>query len=194
MPDHLDDAALDGIEARANAATDGPWDYPYPGKNYITTPVDIDVTEADWGGEGLRRYRLACSDDRNAWRAQDVEFIAHARTDVPALVAALRAEREEVTRLRESNDYLTGRIHHGDQRTDEIMDQRDAAIARAEAAEAAIAAVRADVEWVTTHDGPDGPEWLTPDSDAAYTLGYHDAAARIAEVIARAALDTGATT
>ena len=90
----MTDLDLDAIEARANAATDGPWGYPFAGKNRITTPVDIDVTEADWGGENLREYVLSCLADRNAWRAADAEFIAHARTDVPALVAALREARD----------------------------------------------------------------------------------------------------
>lgn len=82
---------LDEIQARADAATDGPWGYPFPRKNVITTAAYIDVTEADWGGEGLREYRLGCTEDRNAWRAEDAEFIAHARTDVPRLVAFAKA-------------------------------------------------------------------------------------------------------
>lgn len=81
----------DDLRALAEAATPGPWCYPYPGKNYITTPVDIDTTEADWGGENLRGYRLSCSDDRNAWRAQDAEFVAAAN---PAAVLALLDERD----------------------------------------------------------------------------------------------------
>ena len=76
------------IKARADAATEGPW--AYGGKNRITTPV-IDVDEADWGGEGLSGYAIHAQQDTGAWRYADAAFMAHARTDVPALVAALRA-------------------------------------------------------------------------------------------------------
>ena len=89
----LDATERERLAALAEAATPGPWGYLFAGKNRFTTPVDIDVTEADWGGENLREYSLSCSDDRNAWRAADVEFIAAARDAVPALLAAL-AEAE----------------------------------------------------------------------------------------------------
>ena len=65
---------LDEIQARADAATDGPWTVyvnehgPWVGK--------------DGGAE--------IGDDPEQDRA-DAEFSAHARTDVPRLVAALRA-------------------------------------------------------------------------------------------------------
>ena len=68
---------LNEIEARANAATDGPWEgIRYP--------------------DGLLG-RVIASDELGVCIAEDfpddadAEFIAHARTDVPALVAALRA-------------------------------------------------------------------------------------------------------
>ena len=82
---------LDQIAARANAATKGPWSY--GGRNRIQTPV-IDVDEADWGGEGLSGYAIHAQQDTGAWRYADAEFMAHARADVPALVAALRAVLE----------------------------------------------------------------------------------------------------
>ena len=84
---------LDQIAARANAATKGPWSY--GGRNRIQTPV-IDVDEADWGGEGLSGYAIHAQQDTGAWRYADAEFMAHARADVPALVAALRAVLEEI--------------------------------------------------------------------------------------------------
>ena len=62
---------LDEIEARANAATEGPWDL-IGGGEYVT-PVGIMVAPDDGGVNGA-----------------DAEFIAHARTDVPALVAVAR--------------------------------------------------------------------------------------------------------
>lgn len=82
----LDDEALAEIEARASAATDGPWQR---GGNYW----DQNTVTADAG-----KYFIAdCH--KNPMSA---EFIAHARTDIPALCAtvrALRAEREAAMRV-----------------------------------------------------------------------------------------------
>lgn len=70
---------LDEVDARAEAATEGPW-VPYstgssPMDNYVTTP----------GLDGVAmHYALA-------WKPGDAEFIAHARQDLPALSKALRA-------------------------------------------------------------------------------------------------------
>ena len=66
---------LDEIEARTNAAPAGPWEL-LGGGEYVSGP-DI----------------LVAPDDGGVTSA-DAEFIAHARTDVPALVAALRAVLE----------------------------------------------------------------------------------------------------
>ena len=65
---------LNEIEARANAATEGPWDafmdrIDHPGKSVFAVAYDV-------GCDG------------------DAEFIAHARTDVPDMAAALRAVLE----------------------------------------------------------------------------------------------------
>jgi hypothetical protein len=77
---------VDEIQARVEAATSGPW---YQGQNsrtyetskevwtrtHMDDPVSVDVFPV-------------------ATRAEDAEFVAHAREDVPALLAALAAERE----------------------------------------------------------------------------------------------------
>lgn len=73
---------LDEIEARAEAATPGPWEWhPY---------MSSGATLAKPNHPGHEVNILKTTDD---WPpvADDAEFIAHARTDVPALVAALRA-------------------------------------------------------------------------------------------------------
>ena len=79
---------LDQIEARANAATEGPW-----------TPDEYTEVDPD-GFHELSRV-IAPDPDGDDWCAigvvhtgilrPDADFIAAARTDVPALVAALRA-------------------------------------------------------------------------------------------------------
>ena len=73
---------LDKIEARANAATEGPWEKSprYKSDCGWTVPgVSAEVTE-----------ELVVEAVRDA----DAEFIAHARTDVPDMAAALRAVLE----------------------------------------------------------------------------------------------------
>lgn len=88
---------LAAIEARANAATVGPWDtlwideawlvFDEDSGEHIVASIDDDARDAD---------------DRQPQR--DAEFIAHARADVPALVAALRAVLDEVAECRRAAD------------------------------------------------------------------------------------------
>ena len=66
------------IEARADAATDGPWTW----ASHRTVDGD------EWAVFDPHDWALASN--RDGW-TPDAEFIAHARTDVPRLVAALRA-------------------------------------------------------------------------------------------------------
>ena len=73
---------LNEIEARANAATEGPWEtehhYNRLTGEHVVSEIPR-VAECMGNGDGGLDYK------------EDAEFIAHARTDVPALVAALRA-------------------------------------------------------------------------------------------------------
>lgn len=69
---------LDEIEARANAATEGPWEW----DRHVRGNGHVVI------GDGLRRAHLP---EDVAGDAENAEFIAYARTDVPRLVAALRA-------------------------------------------------------------------------------------------------------
>lgn len=80
---------LDAIRERADAATKGPWHVEYCGERGYPQRVcnDAAVTVADthWGGGGL---------------APDAEFIAHAREDVPALLAEIQQLRAELEAVR----------------------------------------------------------------------------------------------
>ena len=70
----MTEAELDAIEARANAATEGPWEWR---AGFVTMlPSDDDLFERVGGGN-----------------AKDEEFVAHARADVPALIAEARRLR-----------------------------------------------------------------------------------------------------
>ena len=74
---------LNEIEARANAATPGPWEAGCNDRHmhYVTTENE----------EFCQTYGPELYDSQGFFSDADTEFIAHARTDVPALVAALRA-------------------------------------------------------------------------------------------------------
>ena len=74
---------LDEIQARADAATDGPW-------AAIERALG-DVYIAELGMYGVAWDEPAEWHDSDEASLADAEFIAHARTDVPRLVAALRA-------------------------------------------------------------------------------------------------------
>ncbi|HSM93430.1 MAG TPA: hypothetical protein VLT47_11140 [Anaeromyxobacteraceae bacterium] len=81
------------IEARCKAATPGPW---------IARPEDTESQGEAWHGE----YRVFFPDgeDTNVLYMSDAAFIAHARTDVPALlaeVASLRARLDTAERERD---------------------------------------------------------------------------------------------
>lgn len=77
-------AKLDAIDARVEAATEGPW-----------FPDEDDASEGhavyqDDGGFGTVYIAQEMHQGHDEGRG-DAEFIAHARQDVPAMSAALRA-------------------------------------------------------------------------------------------------------
>ena len=74
------------IRARVEAATEGPWTAEYSGEqgNCVLPP-------------GYRSTREAVAVTRLLSAQADAEFIAHSRTDLPALLAAVEAVREKCT-------------------------------------------------------------------------------------------------
>lgn len=120
MPEQtMTEERLKEIERRANAATPGPWyakatdDEKFMNARYVSTlpgefrhdhkrsmaPDECDET-AVVAITLLQTPGLAAvADDR--WD-ENTEFIAHAREDIPALISALRAEREKTKRLTEA--------------------------------------------------------------------------------------------
>lgn len=95
----MTDTELTAIERRAQAATPGPWMWTYDGSS------DWSVgPEPDTQGQAVancHRYRAPFN--------HDAVFIAHAREDVPALVAEvrkLRAFSEELTNRPELADVV----------------------------------------------------------------------------------------
>lgn len=96
----MDEAKLSEIEARAKAATEGPWSV---GEEFRTHVVDGAFAGDD-------RLPVASQPSNGlgatAWDEANATFIAHAREDVPALVA-------EVRRLREVNAGLVRLLKDG---------------------------------------------------------------------------------
>jgi hypothetical protein len=90
---------LDAIEKRADAATEGPWfasDFGYSGEG---EPSSIVVHQGKFDWQSIRDGEFVAS--MPTWDRQesdDADFIAQARTDVPALVARIR-ELESATAL-----------------------------------------------------------------------------------------------
>ncbi|QSL99845.1 hypothetical protein SEA_ODAY_102 [Gordonia phage ODay] len=82
---------LDAIEARANAAYVGPW------------TADPDSYGDIWARAGHEGATVVVSADP-ALNTADAEFIAHARTDVPALVSRVRELEAAVRRVHEVLD------------------------------------------------------------------------------------------
>lgn len=81
---------LDAIEARAKAATAGPWTYEGSGCIHTRATEHYDPEDEAYVLEVLRG-----PDDPSRHTANG-RFVAAARTDVPALVAEVRSRRSEI--------------------------------------------------------------------------------------------------
>lgn len=81
---------LDAIEARAKAATPGPW--------RVNPRVEADPGETD--GHGWLAGPPAAIEYEAALFNRDADFIAAAREDVPALIAEVRRLRSVVDMYR----------------------------------------------------------------------------------------------
>lgn len=85
---------LDQIETRADSATDGPWEASVWDSGHSKFEMTASVITSDVGDIIADMDALSRLNNERHGRddgTSDAYFIAHARTDVPALVAALRA-------------------------------------------------------------------------------------------------------
>lgn len=80
----MTDEELQAIEARERAATDGPWEY-------LGGVVMNAVQAVNEGYEGLIE-------------PADGNFIAHARQDIPALIAEVKRLSRVIDRARDNSD------------------------------------------------------------------------------------------
>ena len=99
---------LDAIKARAEAATPGPWRQEpdtFAGRVWVqrcaggrwfnSKQADCEPLFAVRGGDAYKQ------------READAGFIAHARTDVPELVAEVERLREELAGVRVANEIIS---------------------------------------------------------------------------------------
>jgi hypothetical protein len=110
-PDRLTDQQLADIDARQQAATAGPWGV-YESGSMIDVAADLEETGCGYRARrGIARFEDEPLDNdptHREWTAEedwaqvqaDAEFVAHARQDVPALLAEVRALRSERDELR----------------------------------------------------------------------------------------------
>lgn len=161
MTDRLSPEREAEIAARAEAATAGPWGF-YDGETYADVAADLQIT-----GRGSYSYRekVARLEDENYWddaaheeddeeraseqMAANAAFIAHARTDVPALLAELAAVRTE-----------------RDQAQAKLVDQADADTLAARAAQA-ISAMGAEIRTLTSERNRYRSAWRNAREQAA---------------------------
>lgn len=130
---------LDAIKARANAASAGPWklvtDFCDCGGDFncshgespyalrLPTHVVRDADRPCTPGDSLDVCRHNASDFGDLTMA-DAEFLAHARQDIPELIA-------EVQRLREALEAADEGYIDLDTRLDQVRQERDALRAEA---------------------------------------------------------------
>jgi hypothetical protein len=117
QPQPLDDTRLAEIATRVEGATPGPWGV-YESGSMIDVAADLKET-----GCGYRARREICrledepldnDPTHREWTAEedwaqvqaDAEFIAHAATDVPALLAEVQRLKAELASAREDTAFL----------------------------------------------------------------------------------------
>jgi len=101
-----DGDVLDQIQRRADAATEGPWEAADSTKiDEDGAPIHCEVNV--WSGAGDYISTVPEGFDGNA------EFIAHARTDIPALLAMVREQRAVIERAKALHIREVIAVHEG---------------------------------------------------------------------------------
>lgn len=86
----MDEKQLLEIEARANAATPGPWEQDEESNDALSIKSHGCVTAMVFGNAFLGEEA----------QGQNAHFIAHSRTDIPNLIAEIRRLQQDNARLR----------------------------------------------------------------------------------------------
>lgn len=94
------------IQARVDAATEGPWnhhDFGYAGEQ---EPSIIAIHQGAFDWQSIRDGHRVAFTDWAQQPCQDADFIAHARSDIPALLAEVERLTAEVADCAERNEQL----------------------------------------------------------------------------------------
>jgi ABC-type nitrate/sulfonate/bicarbonate transport system substrate-binding protein len=134
MTDDLTPDDLADIEARAEAATEGPW---VLGAEWATVASGSDsVIHGYYDGECPSCGEKIVTTADVALHADDAEFIAKARTDVPRLVRALREAWEVADRNADGYATWTDRAREAEAERDRLRAQVEAVRALVDSADA----------------------------------------------------------
>ena len=114
---------LGEIEARVAAASPGPWETAMSNDDYPpVTHAVITASHGDVVAELAEDVRADTQEGPLATGSEDAYFIAHARTDIPTLLAMVREQRAKLDRveaqaarwatLSDGHAYYAKRIRH----------------------------------------------------------------------------------
>ena len=138
----LDAKTLAAIRARAEAATKGPWVFRV-GKAAAAPDYPVMI------GAVAPGHRIMANPPGGSYPSRDAEFIAHARADVPRLLAALaESERQRQDYEREHEVCVETAARERDAMMDQLLDRAEAAEASATHWQTEAARYRAALEFV----------------------------------------------
>lgn len=171
------------IEARAKAATEGPWeasDWSRDGGDFRVTietnrPEVLEPGQSGIWPNGIMKLCIASTESgENPLR--DADFIAHARSDIPYLISQVRALQErdaEIARMKEHEADYVARLDAMQFVINQAGFDQQKLRERAEAAEAALREINAEVKkLIDTY-----PNFDDMAARYSYAVGMHDIAA-----------------
>ncbi len=132
--------ALAAIEARAAAATPGPWT---GSGNFVCYGVHANAPDLPGCFHENGHDREIVVYGANVESYPVAEFIAHARADVPALLAGLRTQAATIRELTAERDAAQSEFGHAVRLGAEMQAARDAAVTLAKAERAYRVAIEA---------------------------------------------------
>lgn len=113
MKTNLTSDELKAIRERCEAASDGPWFLDSTDYGYLTIengphpslPAEIYYKEKEAQAES---EKLIIIIETGEWKSGTIEFIAHARTDIPALLDEVERLRHGILRLKDTLRSIDG--------------------------------------------------------------------------------------
>lgn len=120
MSEPMSPDEIAAVEARLNAATDGPWRL---SRGYDTRSIWADRDSAGWDA-----FHIATTDwpDDSDQPERDAEFIANAPADIAALLAHVREQAAEIERLKLEKKMVNGYADRWCEQVAELQDRLDA--------------------------------------------------------------------